>query len=361
MNCLRPRRPLRLAAYLVVLSFTNVARAALWQTEAELTAQYGEPVDIRRDSDGRKFTWASGDLVLEVEFMDGKARDVRYRHEDGTIPFSDEEVAALLEKSAAGKLWRRTTGDRWELDAPAIAEATISHITQTAYFPDGTQAPRTDRSFRITSTEKQPLSTWLRGALAETSRFLTGGERRAVGILEFKPEEDDHVVAILRQGNVVFEIPWIWPGNPGKAQLRAGTTYEVTIREEDPVDLDRIFVFVSDRVHASHGARVVDSDGWFTLVRIKEGHSVIYDEAVCEVHRTRMEWKSAAIGYGMYAPAMEADAFCDQHYPHHASWIRGGCVVDDVKTAFHYVCRQCVAAAEKYKREGSGGVTSSTP
>jgi hypothetical protein len=122
-------------------------------------------------------------------------------------------------------------------------------------------------------------------------------------------------------------------------------TYEITLRDEEPVDLDAALAFVSDRVHQSHGDRVIDSE-FFPLVRIKHAGKVVYDESVCEVHKTLMQRITAEIGYGMYGHTV-----CDEKYPHHTDWIRGGCLVGDVKTASHYLCRECVAATAKYKRE----------
>ena len=178
----------------------------------------------------------------------------------------------------------------------------------------------------------------------------TGWEKRFRGKLEFKDEEDQKRVAIVRDGASVLEIPWSSKYYPEKAHLEAGRLYEVTVRDDEPVDLDASMVFVSDRVHNSHGDRVIDSE-WFTLVRIKDAAKVVYDEAVCEVHHIRMQRVRAEVGYGMYGAATEADAVCDKEYPHHADWIRGGCLVGDVKTAHHYVCADCVAATAKYKRE----------
>jgi hypothetical protein len=109
--------------------------------------------------------------------------------------------------------------------------------------------------------------------------------------------------------------------------------------------MDVSVAFVSDRVHKSHHDRVYDSDT-FPVVRIKHAGEVVFDESVCEVHKTPMQRITAEIGYGMIA--LNA---CDRKYPHHSDWIRGGCIMGDVKTAPHYVCPECVAACAKHKRE----------
>ena len=78
---------------------------------------------------------------------------------------------------------------------------------------------------------------------------------------------------------------------------------------------------------------------------------MIFDESICEVHKTPMQRTTAEVGYGMYAAASKADAVCDEQFPHRSDWIRGGCLEGDEKTAPHYLCAECVAACAKYKRE----------
>jgi hypothetical protein len=341
-------------ASVISLAGVHPSEAVLWQTEAQLTAQYGEPVDIRREDIERKkrvFTYQAGDLKVEVEFGNGGVQRVRYVHKDETKPFSAGEIEALLRENSQGNSWRSIDKEQWELGVPAMAEASLDSLEMTVQSSDGPQPPETRYWLEIATNDAQSKSDWLDPWIAKAKRFFRGSERRFTGVLELKYEKDENVVAIVRDGGAVLEIPWSWKGYPGKARLNAGKTYEITVREEDPVDLDVPMVFLSDRVHESHGARVVDSDGWFTLVRIRDHGEVIFDEAICELHHTRMEWKKAEIGYGLYAPGTAADAFCDRNYPHHANWIRGGCIQGDEKTASHYVCNRCVAETAKYKRE----------
>jgi hypothetical protein len=344
-----------MAASFAAFAAVQPSNASLWQTEAQLTARYGEPVDIRRpffDKTKRIFTYQSNDLKLEVQFHDGTAQVVRYFHDDETKPFSEKEIEALLRDSSGRKTWRPVEKEKWELGVPTVAEAANAHFKQTRYLKDGTQYEVVDHQLTISRTDSPPSWSWVTSVIASCKKFLVDGERRYVGTLELKQEDGDHVVAVLRQSTIVLEIPWAAKDYPARVPLSAGKNYEVTIREEnDPVDLDKPMVFVSDRIHQSHGARVVDSEGWFSLVRIRDGEVVIYDEAVCEVHHLRMTWKSADVGYGLYSPATKADAICDRQFPHHADWIRGGCIEGEEKTAFHYVCRACVAATANYKLE----------
>src|SRR4051812_2017378 len=112
-----------MAASIIVLAGAHGSHAALWQTEVQLTAQYGEPVDIRRDFDRTKrmFTYQAGDLKLEVEFRNGTAQAVRYFHNDETNPFSEAEIEALLRENSQGKSWRPVDKEKWVLGAPAMA------------------------------------------------------------------------------------------------------------------------------------------------------------------------------------------------------------------------------------------------
>jgi len=164
------------------------------------------------------------------------------------------------------------------------------------------------------------------------------------------PERLPEPVAVVRDRKFVLEIPWVWQERGVK--LEQGRTYAIIAREGMPVDLDAPMAFLSDRAHATQGLRVIDSD-CFTLVRVKDGGKTVYDESICEVHKTVMERRKAEVGYGLYSPSTKADAVCDRRYPHRSDWIRGGCLYspDFEKVAFHYVCRECVVDTEKYKKE----------
>jgi hypothetical protein len=229
------------------------------------------------------------------------------------------------------------------------ATASVRQWDSTHYLPDGRKIEEKSHLFEIT-TAAFTAKTTARSLLSLWTHSRSGTERRFQGVLEFKDEEDEQRVAIIRDGSSVLEIRWAWRGYPGKAKLEVGQNYEFTLRDEDLVDLDAPLVFVSDRVHKSHGDRVSDSE-FFPLVRVKQAGTVVYDESVCEVHKAPMQRTTAEIDYGLYGAASKADAFCDREYPHHADSIRGGCLVGDVKFAVHYVCRECVVATERYKRE----------
>ena len=86
-----------LAAALPVTA--RAAGSALWRSEAELIADYGEPVEIRRNFDGqRTFTWESGDLVLRVE--------------RGCSPVAGQFCRKRVASGRAGKMGAWRSGDR---------------------------------------------------------------------------------------------------------------------------------------------------------------------------------------------------------------------------------------------------------
>ena len=335
-------------ALLLAAAPPQTARAALWKTEAQLTAEYGESVEISRIWGSRTFTYQVNDLKLEVQFQDGVAQSISYQHKERTKAFSPEEIESLLKLNSEGKEWHRKDEGTWELGAPS-AKAYSDRIVTTTYSTDGKETAETEHRFEVVTVAFEAKED-ARSLLPSLDRSRTGAEKRYQGILEFKDEEEQYRLAIVRDGDSVLEIPWAWPYSPGKAKLEPGQTYEVTLRDENPVDMDASVAFVSDRVHKSSSARVNDSE-FFPLVRIKHAGELVYDESVCEVHKTPMQRTTAEISYGMYAPATKADAVCDKEYPHHADWIRGGCVLGDIQSATHYVCPQCVAATAKYKRE----------
>ncbi len=99
----RRRQRHQLAALAMALVPVRAASAALWQTEDQLTAQYGEPVEISRLIGERTFPYNSKGLTIEVQFNHGTAGMARYSHEHLAEPFSAAEVAALLQDNAAGK------------------------------------------------------------------------------------------------------------------------------------------------------------------------------------------------------------------------------------------------------------------
>jgi hypothetical protein len=265
---LRRRWRCAIAASVISLAGVHPSEAVLWQTEAQLTAQYGEPVDIRRlfDKTKRIFTYQAGDLKIEAEIRNGGVQRVRYMHKDEAKPFSEGEIEALLRENSQGNTWRSVDKEQWELGIPPIAEASLASLEMTIQLDDGPQPPGMRYWFEIATNDAESKSDWLDPWIAKAKRFFMGSEKRFTGVLEFKYEKkDENAVAIIKQDDTVVEIPWASKWYPAKAQLKAGQIYEVTVREEDPINLDKTMVFLSDRVHESPSARVVDSEGCLPL------------------------------------------------------------------------------------------------
>ena len=323
-------------ALLAAATFPVTARCDLWKTEAQLIEKYGDSVDIRRSLDERTFTFQRDDIRIEVQIVDGVSQEVTYRHEPRRKSLSAETIESLLLENFESNLWHRTGDRKWELEAPAIAAASLDDWLERLAV--ATVAFDQQRTAKILSELYSPAPTESR----------TGAEKQFRGVLEFKDEENESRVAIVRDGDTVLEIPWAWKDYAGKAKLEPGKTYEITVRDEDHLDTAASTVFISDRVHKSHNARVDDSET-FPLVRIKDADTVVFDEAVCELHHVRMDRTTANIEYGL--PALGG---CDTNFPHHAGSIRGGCIERDAKTAPHYVCPKCVAACAKYQHEHPG-------
>lgn len=86
------------------------------------------------------------------------------------------------------------------------------------------------------------------------------------------------------------------------------------------------------------------------LRRVEVNGQTIYDIEVCEIHKTKMEYKEVKIAYGLILPKRD-DPSADterQLFPHRREYSLGGCVVttDSPKTDQVYVCSNCKTAFE---------------
>lgn len=361
----------RWLSLILALAVTDLATAGtpdLWQSEAQLTARYGDPTDIQRWTRGdpawRVFTYRVKDLQLEIHFLSGLSHRVSYQHHDGRL-FSPSEVTALLEANSGGKSWQKQSStpddsEHWDLGTPPVAFAFFFSSNSYMRSESGEPTQVTFHSLSIETTEfahhresstlSKPIIDWFRSALTPWfPAAWTGREKTFTGIAEFK-EEGETRVLILRDGGSVIAILWSSKFLRPRAPVIAGQKYQLTVREDESTDLDVPIAFVSDRLHDSHGARVADSD-FYRLVRITDGSTTVFDENFCEVHYVRMKLVAANVEYGMIGVDSRAEGICEVDFPHHRNWIRGGCIVGDVKRAERYVCSECVAATEKYKRE----------
>lgn len=246
--------------------------------------------------------------------------------------------------------------EHWEFGTPPVASAFVFSSNSYARNESGEPTEVTLHSLSIETTEfaqhreSSSLWNWFRSALTDWfPASWTGREKTFTGIAEFK-EEDETSVLIFRDSGSVIAVPWSSKFLRPRAPVIAGRKYHLTLREDESSDLDVPIAFVSDRLHDSHGARVADSN-FYRLVRITDGSTTVFDENFCEVHHVRMKLVAANVEYGMIGVDSRAEGICEVDFPHHRNWIRGGCIVGDVKKAERYVCSECVAATEKYKRE----------
>ena len=126
-----------------------------------------------------------------------------------------------------------------------------------------------------------------------------------------------------------------------------------------PVRLDttRVYVFsLTNRVHVFRVERRESSISRSELCTIRRDGRTIYDIAVCEVHKTRMEPREVPIVYGLFRrgpdePSAETER---QSFPHCNEYSLGGCAVGPVKTERIYVCPDCKKAYDKWRAENKG-------
>ncbi len=91
------------------------------------------------------------------------------------------------------------------------------------------------------------------------------------------------------------------------------------------------------------------------LLRVQADGQTIYDVAVCEVHKTKMELKEVRISYGLPAPSVLPTDTERRLFPHCREQVLGGCVIspDSPKTEKIYVCSECKSGYEKWKGENA--------
>jgi len=91
------------------------------------------------------------------------------------------------------------------------------------------------------------------------------------------------------------------------------------------------------------------------LLRVQADGQTIYDVAVCEVHKTKMELKEVRISYGLPAPSMLPTDTERRLFPHYREQVLGGCVMspDSPKAEKIYVCSECKNGYEKWKGENA--------
>ena len=95
------------------------------------------------------------------------------------------------------------------------------------------------------------------------------------------------------------------------------------------------------------------------LQKVQQDSRSIYDVEVCEIHKTKMDYKEVKVFYGLILPAPDdpSSHVESQLFPHRREYLLGGCVVmpDSPKSESVYVCRDCKAAFEKWRSARKNG------
>jgi hypothetical protein len=99
------------------------ARAALWQTRAQIKATYGQPIRRCEDPPGNVFwLYHFRRLDVLVTFVRGRShREVFYRAR--TEPLTRRELQFLLRANSAGQSWGRSRNKEWSLGQASLALA----------------------------------------------------------------------------------------------------------------------------------------------------------------------------------------------------------------------------------------------
>jgi len=83
----------------------------------------------------------------------------------------------------------------------------------------------------------------------------------------------------------------------------------------------------------------------FSIDRIADDRRTLLDEAICPIHRRRMERADLPIIYGLLATPPEAE----KEWAGGPGWVAGGCVVMEDKTTRGYRCEKCAAAYKRWR------------
>jgi hypothetical protein len=111
-----------LVAFVALISLAD-ARAALWQTRAQVNATYGQPVRRCEDPPGYVFwLYRFRRMDVLVTFVRGRShREVFYRAR--TESLTKGEVRFLLRANSAGHSWRQSRNQEWSLGKSSLALA----------------------------------------------------------------------------------------------------------------------------------------------------------------------------------------------------------------------------------------------
>jgi hypothetical protein len=134
-----------------------------------------------------------------------------------------------------------------------------------------------------------------------------------------------------------YEFPWGFPprySHTGIVSLESNRVYTFTVIEEESTLIPKHLMLTNIPIPR--------------VLRIEDHGKLVWDHEVCEVHKTKMEFKEVSIVYGLIIPGPPAPT-PDQElrlFPHRGEVSFGGCAVtlDSPKTESIYVCSECKEA-----------------
>jgi len=104
-----------------VFALTIPSHARIGETEREIEARYGAPVQKPKKETGREKsrTYRFGGLEITVTFLDRKSQREDYIKLNGG-KFGSDEIQEFLKANSKGAEWKNTSEAEWELPGGAV-------------------------------------------------------------------------------------------------------------------------------------------------------------------------------------------------------------------------------------------------
>jgi hypothetical protein len=105
-----------------VFALTIPAHARIGETEKEVEARYGAPVQKPKKESGREKerTYRFKDLEITVIFLDRKSQHEDITKLDGG-KFGSDEIEAFLKDNSGGAEWKKKSEAEWELPSGTVS------------------------------------------------------------------------------------------------------------------------------------------------------------------------------------------------------------------------------------------------
>jgi len=280
--------------------------AGIGETPDQLKERYGKPVAESADKDGNGLSVYRTKQFKEVRvtFVAGKSQHEKFTVMDGV---DAKPILDTLRKENSGR-----DGFPWD-----------------------------DRTISFDSGEEISELKFVRPKTGQTTKYF--------GHVRIKKLENHVGVGVLNEGDRVVEIMFSGT-DPSLGFIQSGREYSVTVVDQDLADLRDPIVVVGKREHVDWFDAVDDAyDQLQLLVRIESNGMILFDKSICGTHHIAMNLTEVPIAYGMLA-STETEIYCDTHFPHFRDYAAGGCLVQEEKTTWVYVCPACVAACKEYAR-----------